>query len=313
MPSRSVIAAALLASTTLAFPTQPGLKYKTVYTRDNPDGCDDVDDEGNPYIADLAFFSDQDCNDKTGYVCVYTYQSTIDSGSGAYSCNPGLLPGNTPFYAKVEDSPIDSMQLVFTHDQSCPPTGPGAVFATLIDNKSCVQFNEGGEGPGISIFPSGGSGLSLVEPKPPKNSKRDGPKCSGFTAESQSPTSSQSVQVSSIVDCTNGGAPGCSITVGEQHTESVSTSFSATAGGGIEGIFEVSATFGTEYTDSTTTSIQEGLSVQQGQKGYLAAYNAATLFKGKFTGCDSGDEEQEGTALVLKENGFTYSIVNTGI
>jgi hypothetical protein len=351
MPSRAALTTALLASTAYAVPAFPGVMVKTVFGRDHgPDACGDQTEDGQLYIADLGFFSDKDCNDKTGNVCVYTYSDTVDGGSGYWGCNPGLLPDTTPFYARIEDSAYDNMQLVFTHDQSCPPNGPGAVFATMVDNKNCVQFNQGGDGPGITVYPNGGSGLSLVGPNPGKHhnhtgeakttpkktseknkkiqiaggnekksvksgkvAKRDNPKCDGFEIESSSPSSSPSVQVSSIVDCTNGGTPGCSITVGEQHTESVSTSFSVTGGGGIEGLFEISATFGTEYTESTTTSIQEGLSVQQGQKGYLAAYNAATLFKGKFTGCDSGDEEQEGTALVLKENGFTYSIVNTGI
>jgi hypothetical protein len=84
------------------------------------------------------------------------------------------------------------------------------------------------------------------------------------------------------------------------------------AGGGIEGIFSVEATFGQEFTSSSTTSIQEGFSVQAGQKGYLSAYSAAALFKGKFTGCDSGDAEQAGEVLAIKKNGFTYAVVNTG-
>lgn len=66
-----------------------------------------------------------------------------------------------------------------------------------------------------------------------------------------------------------------------------------------------------EYTESSTTSLQEGFSVQQGQKGYLAAYSAATLFKGTYTGCDEGDAEQPGEALVIKKEGckLLFSIV----
>ncbi|KAI0388382.1 hypothetical protein F5Y17DRAFT_222187 [Xylariaceae sp. FL0594] len=358
MPSRATLATAFLASTAVAIPAFPGMITKTIYGRDSgPDACGDTTEDGQVYIADLGFYSDKDCNDKTGHVCVYTYKNTADAGSGNYGCNPGLLPDTTPFYARIEDSGYDSMQLVFTRDQSCPPDGPGAVFATMVDNKNCVQFNQGGDGPGVTVFPNGGSGLSLVGPNPGKHhgghhhkwnttgtagggkkkvelaagaggsakksvksgkttlnmAKRGDPKCDGFNIESSSPSYSPSVQVSSIVDCTNGGTPGCSITAGQQHTESVSTSYSVTAGGGIEGIFEASATFGMEYTESTTTSIQEGLTVQPGQKGYLSAYSAATLFKGKFTGCDGDSDEIEGQALVIKNNGFTYSIVNTGI
>lgn len=217
------------------------------------------------------------------------------------------------------------------------------MFATLIDNQNCVLFNKGGDAPGVSIYPAGGAAVAkkrsvfeapakravgssgkqtnlisrpypadspmVADPAPLR--KRDG-KCSGFNIESQTPSESQSVQVSNIVDCVNGGDTGCTITEGQEHTESVSTSYSVTAGGGIEGLFEVSATFGMEYTESSTTSLQEGFSIPGGQKGYLSAYSAATLFKGTFTGCDTGDAEQPGQALVIKTNGFTYSTVLTG-
>ncbi|KAI0612767.1 hypothetical protein TUN205_02999 [Pyrenophora tritici-repentis] len=139
------------------------------------------------------------------------------------------------------------------------------------------------------------------------------PKCGGFRVESTQPSTTESVQISNIVDCTNGTEDGCPITVGSEEEKSVTTSYSLTAGGGIEGLFSIETTFGMEYTESTTTSIQEGFSVSKGQKGYLSAYSAATLFKGVWTDCDEGDVEQPGEALVIKENGFTYSIVNTGI
>ncbi|KAK4621914.1 hypothetical protein CLAFUW4_07367 [Fulvia fulva] len=63
---------------------------------------------------------------------------------------------------------------------------------------------------------------------------------------------------------------------------------------------------------SETTTEQESLAVPQGQKGYIAAYCAATLFDGTFTGCNSGPKEQPGQAMVLKSNGSTYSVVTTG-
>jgi hypothetical protein len=68
----------------------------------------------------------------------------------------------------------------------------------------------------------------------------------------------------------------CTIEMGKQHEMSISTSYSLTAGGGIEGIFEASATFGMEYTDSVTTEMQSTYVVPAGQKGYLTSYCAAT-------------------------------------
>lgn len=150
--------------------------------------------------------------------------------------------------------------------------------------------------------PPEAAAVAAIPPSPPTLRKRDS-KCDGFNIESSVPSTSQTVQVSNIVDCINGAESGCTITVGSEHTESVSTSYSLSAGGGIEGIFSVEATFGMEYTESSTTSLQEGFSVQQGQKGYLAAYSAATLFRGTYTGCDEGDAEQPGEALVIKKEG----------
>lgn len=141
--------------------------------------------------------------------------------------------------------------------------------------------------------------------------KRDD-KCEGFVVESQMPSYSKTVQISNIVGCTNGAEAGCQISVGQQHTESVSTSYSVSAGAGIEGIFPVEATFRQKYTGSSTTTVEEHLNIPQGQKGYLSAYSAATLLKGKFNGCDSGDSEQECQALVIKKEGFTYGVVLTG-
>ena len=304
MPSQPLLALALWLSAAIAAPSFPA----RLVARDGPDDCAPTtgDDPVQPYVADIGYYSDKDCTERLSSVCVYSYQSVIDAGPGNYGCNPGILPSTTPFWAKVEDSPFDEIQLIFTRDQTCPPNGPGAVFATLIDNASCVEFNLGGDAPGVTVFPNGGSGIAR------QIGKRADPKCDGFTVESSSPSSSQTVQVSNIVDCTNGAESGCSITVGQEHTETVSTSYSLTAGGGIEGIFSVEATFGMEYTESSTTSIQEGFSVQAGQKGYLSAYSAATLFQGTFTGCDSGDAEQPGQVLAIKANGFTYAVVNTG-
>lgn len=82
--------------------------------------------------------------------------------------------------------------------------------------------------------------------------------CSGFTVTSQKPSESKSVQVSDIVDCTNGNDSGCTIAETQEHSHSVTTSYTLTAGGGIEGVFEASATFGQDYTNESSTSLQEG-------------------------------------------------------
>ncbi|KAI0141596.1 hypothetical protein GGR57DRAFT_487258 [Xylariaceae sp. FL1272] len=162
-------------------------------------------------------------------------------------------------------------------------------------------MNIGGDMPGLTIWPSGGSTVA-------RKAKRDTTSCTGFTTASQESSYSNSVQVSNIVDCTNSADNGCTITEGEQHTESVSTSFSTTAGFEVEGL-SLGATFGTEYTDSEASSLQEGFTIDAGQKGYLSAFSTATLFKGTFTGCDDGD--QDGEVLAIKENGFTYSVIYT--
>lgn len=305
MAPLSLFNLALLATAAIAAPSHQKLVFKRALGP-RQDQCAPNDDAGNPYVARIGYYSEHDCNDKVSTFCLYTYQGTIDTGSGSYSCAIAGLPDTTPFYAKVEDSPFDDMQVVFTRDQTCPPNGPGAVFATLIDNASCVLFNLGGDAPGTSVYPHGGAPIAR------KQVKRDGAKCSGFTIESQTPSESQTVQVSNIVDCVNGAESGCEIQISQEHTESVSTSMSVTAGGGIEGIFSIETTLGVEYTQSDTTAVQEGFSIPAGQKGYLAAYSGATLFKGKFTGCDSGDAEQPGQVLAIKKNAFHYSTVLTG-
>ena len=53
--------------------------------------------------------------------------------------------------------------------------------------------------------------------------------------------------------------------------------------------------------------------MSKGQKGHLSAYSAATLFKGVYTDCEEGEKEQPGEAVVIKEDGVTYSTVNTRI
>lgn len=99
------------------------------------------------------------------------------------------------------------------------------------------------------------------------------------------------------------------------------------AGGGIEGIFSIEATFGTEYTESVTSSQSLDYSVEKGQKvdslpsfeltnfvnnsgqGYVAGYTLATKFSGKYTDCDSGEKEQAGVVVVPKKGSIVYQLV----
>lgn len=324
MASRLIFVLGVLVSAALAAPSRNLVFKKALGPRQ--DQCDYDGDQ--TFVARIGFYTEHDCNERFDGVCIFTSQEVIDNGEGAYGCNPGLLPDTTPFYSKLEESDFDPVQVFFTGDQSCPPNGPGAVFASLINSDSCVLMNSGGDGPGISVYPNGGSdlarlsatrdirvksdGLVIGEALSGFLRRQDGTACDGFSVESEEPSYSESVQVSSVVDCTNGADAGCEITVGEEQSQSVSTSMELSAGGGIEGIFEISATFGIEYTETSTTSIQQGFSIPQGEKGYLSAYSAATLFSGTFTGCDSGDEVQEGRVLAIKDNAFTYSIIYTG-
>ncbi|KAI0012317.1 hypothetical protein F4779DRAFT_84959 [Xylariaceae sp. FL0662B] len=299
MPSLSLLAQAFFAAQVFANPIGSGPM--------GPDGCPKTtkfDGYEEPYVADLGFYSDKDCTKEIQYDCVYARQKWIDGGKGAYECSNSKLPKHTPFYAKVRDTPFPNLQLLFTLDQSCPPSGAGAVFASLIDNSACVEMNLGGNAPGISVYPHGGAPISVKE-------KRDKDSCKNFKIHSQEPSQSQPVKISDEVDCTNGSPSGCTITKGEQHTKSVTTSYSTTAGVTLKEVFSVSATFGQEYTDESTTEIQYSETVQQGQKGYLTAYSSATLFHGDFTECDSG-KNHAGQALVIQKDTVHYLVVNTG-
>ncbi|KJX95398.1 hypothetical protein TI39_contig4116g00001 [Zymoseptoria brevis] len=265
-----------------------------------------LDEQGN--IEELAvqvgFYSDQNCEN--------------------YMATSAFIPAETPTTAHL--AIIAALQLIprrvlFTRDQSCPPSGPGQVYATLVNNEACVQLNLGGSAPGISVYPNGGAAIArvgdnvtVVDEEPRMRKRQANTKCDGFITDSQQPSTSRTEMVSNIIDCTNGASNGCMITVGEQMTKSFSTSFSLSAGGGIEGIFSVETTFGLEYTESTTTSIQNGFSVAAGQKGYIGAYSSATLFTGRFTGCDQGDAEQAGQTLAIfsDPNRISYSIIATG-
>ncbi|KAG4427514.1 hypothetical protein IFR05_017004, partial [Cadophora sp. M221] len=248
-----------------------------IFSRDHgPDNCADMYDDGvngnQCYAVNIGFYSDRDCINDLGtstYIpCFYTY-CDIQSGTGGCLDTSDLA---SPYYAKLKDWSDPNVQVYFTLDQSCPPSGPAAVFASLIGNDACVEISQGGSSPGVTVFPKGGGNLTkrngnatvLEMPEPeikkreieaPVVKKRD-PSCSGFTVNSQTPSYSPSVQVSDIVNCASSTMDSCAISTMVQHTESLTTSYSLEAGGGIEGIFNIGATFGMEYTESTTTGLQ---------------------------------------------------------
>lgn len=114
MSYQSILAIAVLASTAIAAPFN-------LTSRGNG-GCADADSAGNPFAALVSFYTDKDCSDKEGAVCIYAYQGTVDGGSGYYSCGPGDVPSTTPYYAKLEDTNFSDVQVVFTADQVCGNT-----------------------------------------------------------------------------------------------------------------------------------------------------------------------------------------------
>ncbi|KAI1323677.1 hypothetical protein F5Y16DRAFT_332946 [Xylariaceae sp. FL0255] len=291
---------------------------------DGPDRCPKTTTTQGytePYVADIGFYSDKDCIKEISYDCVYVREKWIKDGKGSYQCNNSKLPKHTPFYAKVRGTAYPDIQMLFTEDQSCPPSGAGAVFASLVDNSACVELNLGGNAPGISVYPHGGAPLSrrndgslvvdnsnsLLE-----NEKRASDKCKGFKHTSSKPSESKPVKVSAEVDCTNAGSGDCTITKSKQHTKSVTTSYSVDSGITIDEVFDIGATFGQDYTSGVTTTLQYGFSVDKGQKGYLTAYSDGTLFKGEFTDCDSG-KNHAGEVLAVKKNSLHYLVVDSGI
>jgi hypothetical protein len=313
MHSNVILAASLLATAALAKPL--------IVRRDGTCPPTISDPSGGPdqcFAAEVVYYSDKDCTEEIAPEphCAYV-GCDAPTASGSFFCEYAGPPDNTPYWAKLVDQNPNhpETQVVFTQDQSCPPSGPGAVFATLIKNGACVQMNKGGDVVGMSIFPNGGSGLLKRNATLSPSLKRDGVSCSGFNIESSQPSESPSQQVSDVIDCTNGSDNNaCTISTTKQHTTSVTTSYSLSAGGmvgllGEEFTFE--GTFGMDYTMEETTSTQDTFTVEYGQKGYLSVYSAATLFKGTFTGCDSGNAEQPGQVLAIKKNGLTYAVINT--
>lgn len=53
------------------------------------------------------------------------------------------------------------------------------------------------------------------------------------------------------------------------------------------------------------------MSVPQGERGYVAAYTYITVFEGRFTHCDDGNDVPGRVFAVKKDKGFLYLLVNT--
>jgi hypothetical protein len=132
------------------------------------------------FVAELGWYSDVDCKEYISGECQYAPKGITDGSPGEYGCGSTEMPEKTPFYASVITSDFDNVQILFTRDQTCPPDGPGAVFATLVDNRSCVQMNLAGGTPGLALFLHGGSGINRAS----NLTTRANPKCTGFNIES---------------------------------------------------------------------------------------------------------------------------------
>lgn len=238
MFSRTAIASAFVASTLAAPNVSPILRRQGI------DGCSAHAVSGDAcFYGDITYYSDNDCTQEIGFKCTYSGGgdgpacSTLpDPGVGICQSGTGF-PDQAPFYAKLSGAVTENTQAIFTMDQTCPPQGNNGVFAALTQNGRCVEINLGGSGPGLIVYPNGGSGLAKRFFNETLD-RRDDTKCSGFNTDSSANTETPSVKVSDIVDCTNGSESGCSITKGQQQEQSITTSYSLTAGGGIEGIFE---------------------------------------------------------------------------
>jgi hypothetical protein len=102
------------------------------------------------------------------------------------------------------------------------------------------------------IYPNGGSQLAPTRRDVTANTtvteKRQDvePYCEGFVSDSDELAKSDSVKVSTIIDCLNGQTD-CAIGEKDQTTTTISTTFSADAGGGIKGV-DIGASFGEEVT-----------------------------------------------------------------
>ncbi|UZJ53642.1 hypothetical protein CBS101457_002962 [Exobasidium rhododendri] len=262
----------------------------------------------------VGYYSDANCQSLLKTV---PYNAFDNSPKGCASCGPASLPTGPTMYAKVI-SGKSGVQLDITNNQSCPPGGAADVVATLnAGSDSCVQLEKISGGEGAASYGGGGAVLPRrsmeMERKggavlPRRSLERRNINCKGFKVDSQQDSSSASVRISPTIDCQNSAAP-CTISKSDQHTTSVTSSYSFTAGGEVFGI-KAEATFGQAYTDSQSSAVIETFSVPVNQVGYLTTYALGTLFTGTYTDCSSGGD-QAGTALALKKDSVQYRLVLT--
>ncbi|KAK0542994.1 hypothetical protein OC846_006088 [Tilletia horrida] len=232
--------------------------------------CSSCDPNNDPNVILIGYYSDANCQTLMTEV---SYKAYGDSPSGCATCNVAYLPASASFFGKVI-SGNSGVQADLTRDQTCPPGGPNAVIATFdTGSPTCVQLQGITGEEGMSVYGAGGATLAKKRAE-----KRDTQSCSGFTVSSQQDTYTASQQVSDTVNCQNSAAP-CTISEAQQHTTTITSSYSATAGFDIEGI-SASVTFGQEYSDSDSTTLQDTFSVPVNQEGFLTTYSAATLFQG---------------------------------
>lgn len=285
--------------------------------------CNPTDAQGQKFLGEIGYYSDSKCSQRIQGICHYGPQSLIDGATSSWGCGGQNFPEKAPFYAKVDDSPFDDIQFAFTNDQKCPPEGPGAIFATLVDNGKCVLINYGGVVPGTTIYPKGGAPFSRAQLKldstassvpvsADQKRQERGVKCQGWTLhpDHMKPTRTGTEQASDILDCTNGPAGGCERTVSVKELKPVRTRY--TAEPPIEGAFNIESVFGLDYTDSSTSEKPVTLSVPQGQAGYLAVSSEATLFdEGYYLGCNAEPQKRKGSGLAVKKNALRYNVVLT--
>ncbi|UZJ53643.1 hypothetical protein CBS101457_002963 [Exobasidium rhododendri] len=252
--------------------------------------------------AVIGYYSDENCQNILGSVAYLAYDN---SPSGCASCEPAQIPGGPSVFARFKSGNADA-QTDITRDQTCPPGSPAAVIATInAGSADCVQLQGLTGEEGAATYPVGGG---VLPRRSMELEKRSSITCSGFTITSQESSYSPSVATSVIVNCQDSAAP-CAITDSDQHTSSVTSSYTVSAGVDVFGI-TASVTFGQDYTDSEATTIQESVSIPVNQEGYLSSYSEATLYSGTFTGCSSGGD-QAGEALALKAKTVTYALVLT--
>lgn len=262
----------------------------------NPSDCGPVD-EPRERVCSFDVYSDPNCQNAISGA-YFSMNPSIGHNCGA--CLPWSMLDPVPtgtVYLKthsIGDGFGAGNQILVEEDSSCPLMGSAGLVAAASASSQCLQLAAITHDEGIACFPNGQDSVPAWRDL----AKRDST-CNGMYVDSAVPSHSAPKQISSIVDCRGGAAP-CPINVSVQHTETASTSLSLSAGGLVSGI-DIGATFGTEYSESMSTTITEGYNVPVGQAGYLISTFKSTLFKGSFQGC--GGVDGAGQANVIRKNG----------